>query len=129
MRRLCADVERAGGDDKARLFAEFEQELNVHERGEQVVHAATRQATAKGDEIGRARMAEERKIEWAIGELHGLGAGNGDFDARFADLHRAIVEHMAREERDEFPLLRRYLPAGLYRLAGEVQDIQIMTVR
>jgi hypothetical protein len=130
LRRLCDEVEHGGGD-KRRLFAEFELQVNVHERGEEAVaHPATRQATAKGDEIGRTRRAEERRIEWALGELHELGTAHAAFDGKFADLRVAIVEHMNREEQEEFPLLRRYFSAErLHRMAGELADIEILTAR
>jgi Hemerythrin HHE cation binding domain len=129
MRRLCADVARAGGADQRRLFAELERQVNVHERSEgRITHAATRGATPAGDAIGRARMTEEREIEWAIGELHTIGAGDATFGDRFAELRNALTEHMSREESDEFPYLRQFLsPAKLHRMAAEMHDLQVMS--
>ena len=127
MLRLCAEVDAARGEAKARRFAALGRLITLHELGDRtVVHPATRDSGALGDAVGRACTAEEIGIELAVADLARLGAGHASFDARFAQLCRALLEHTAHEERDEFPLLRLASPRRLGQLAGEVHDVQII---
>jgi hypothetical protein len=128
MRRLCGDVERAGGADKKRLFAELDLLVNLHELGDRtIIHPATRDSTPSGDAVGVACMVEEGNIERAIAELHALGVDDTAFDVKFAAVHAAILDHHAHEERDEFPLLRLYVkPQRLHMMVGQLHDIQVM---
>ena len=51
------------------------------------------------------------------------------FDSKFAIVHQAIHDHTAHEERDEFPLLRRYVSIQrLHMMAGELHDVEAMGV-
>ncbi|MEU4242589.1 hemerythrin domain-containing protein [Actinoplanes sp. NPDC026619] len=128
MRSRCAGVERSRGDQKARRIGELFQLVSVHERSEQaVVHPATRDSSAAGNMIGLARMAEENAIERSFGGLQELGNASPGFERGFAALCRALLEHMTREELDEFPLLRLYVPAQrLHMMAGALHDVQVM---
>ncbi len=128
IRRQCAGIERSEGADRHRRFTELSRAIYRHERGEQAfVHAATQDATPAGDPIGGARLVEEGVIERSLAELGDLGTGDPQFDRRFADLHRAIREHMSREELDEFPLLRRYVSVQrLHWMAAQLHDLQVM---
>jgi hypothetical protein len=129
MRRLCAAVDRAGGSDKKHLFAELDELVNLHERGDRaVVHPAARESTVVGgDAVARACMVEEGNIERGLADLKDLGVGHATFDSRFATLHKAILDHNAHEERDEFPLIRLYVRAErLHTMASEMHDIQVM---
>jgi hypothetical protein len=129
--RLCAKVQEAGGAERQQLFDALARLVHLHEVGERsVAHRAVRSSNKLGDEVGRACMLEERTIDLAIDELQGLGVEHADFDAGFASLRQAIADHAAREERDEFPLLRRYVPVDrLHMMAGELHDIQLMAAR
>jgi hypothetical protein len=128
IRRLCSQVERSEGEEKERWFTELSRKVHRHERAERaVVHPAIRSVTASSDMVGTARILEEGVIERSLAELDTLGARHPSFDRRFAVLHRAIREHMTREELDEFPLLRTYVPAQrLHWMAGELHDIQVL---
>ena len=130
MLTLCADVERSGGADKRRLFAELDLLVNLHELGDRrIVHPAARDSTPSGDAIGLACMVEEGGIERAMAELREIGVGDATFDVKFAAVHRAITEHDAHEERDEFPLLRLYVkPQRLHMMVGQLHDMQVMGV-
>lgn len=131
MRGLCARVAAAPGDDKARLFTELHDLVHRHENGERkVVHPATRNSSPAGDRIGVECMAEEGPIERALDGLQALGVADAGFDSGFAEVHRAIDDHTAHEEKDEFPLLRRYVTAQrLHMMAGELHDVQVLTGR
>jgi hypothetical protein len=128
MRRLCTDVRQADGADKKRLFAELYQVVNVHELGDlAVVHPAARGNTANGDGAAVACMTEGADIVRALAELHALGVEHASFDSKLAIVHQAIHDHTAHEERDEFPLLRRYVPIQrLHMMAGELHDVEVM---
>ena len=128
MRRLCTDLRQADGADKKRLFAELYQVVNVHELGDlAVVHPAARGNTANGDRTAVACMTEGADIARAFAELHALGVEHASFDSKFAVVHQAIHDHTAHEERDEFPVLRRYVSIQrLHMMAGELHDVQVM---
>jgi hypothetical protein len=131
MRELSLDIPVASGPAKHRLFAEFDALVNVHEFGDRtVVHPAARDSTPAGDAIGVACMVEEGAIERGLAELHERGVGDATFDVRFATLTRALLQHNAHEERDEFPLLRLYVrPQRLHMMVGQLHDVQTMDVR
>lgn len=128
IRRLCAAVERARGDEKAQRFDDLVEAFRRHERGEQsVVHPAARDSTAAGNLIGLARVTEEDSIERSFEGLQVLGAGDSGFDRAFTRVYRAVLDHLTREELDEFPLLRLYVPVQrLHMMAGELHDVQVM---
>jgi len=128
MRRLCTDVRQASGIDKKGLFGELYQLVNVHELGDlAVVHPAARGNTANGDGAAVACMTEGAGIARALAELHALGVEHATFDGKLAIVHQAIHDHTAHEERDEFPILRRYVSIQrLHMMAGELHDVEVM---
>jgi hypothetical protein len=130
MRRLSTDVRQAGETDKKGLFAELYQLVNVHELGDlAVVHPAARGKTANGDRTVLACMTDGGDIARALAGLHALGVEDVTFDSKFAIVHEAIHDHTAHEERDEFPLLRRYVSIQrLHMMAGELHDVEAMGV-
>jgi hypothetical protein len=131
IRRLCTDVRHpASGVSKERAFSALERLVTRHEFADRaVVHPATRDCTPIGDAVGRACLVDEGKIERDLAGLRRLGVGHADFDSAFAGLHQALLDHTAREERDEFPLLRRYVTAQrLHMMVGEAHDVQVMGV-
>jgi hypothetical protein len=126
IRRLCAAVERSPAGARRPRFAELSRAVHRHEAGDRtVVHPVTRMTSTAGDTIGAMRLVEERSIGRSLTGLDGLGTGHPSFDQRFAALHRAILEHLTREELDEFPLLRLHVPAQrLYGMIGELNDVR-----
>jgi hemerythrin HHE cation binding domain-containing protein len=129
LRQLCAQVHAASGDDKRRLFGDLAVLMRTHERGEQaVVHPVTRDHTQRGgDLVTGACAAEEERARWAILDLQDLGVDHPSFTAKFATFHQAVLDHAAHEERDEFPLLRRYVPTQrLHTMADELRNVQTM---
>jgi hypothetical protein len=130
LRQLCAEVQAATGHDKERLVGALAVLMRLHEIGEQaVVHPVTRDHTAPGgDLVAGACVAEEAQARWAILDLQDLGVDHPAFAARFAAFHQAVLDHAAHEERDEFPLLRRYVPTQrLHTMANELRNVQIMS--
>jgi hypothetical protein len=129
LRQLCTQVHAATGPDKKRRFGDLAMLMHVHELGEQaVVHPVTRDHTRRGgDLVAEACTAEEERARWAICDLQDLGVDHPSFTAKFATFHQAVLEHAAHEERDEFPLLRRYVPTQrLHTMANELRNVQTM---
>jgi len=130
MRRLCTDLREADGADKKGLFAELYQLVNVHELGDlAVVHPAARGNTANGDRTAVDCMTEGGDIARSLAELHALGVEHAAFDSKLGMVHQAIHDHTAHEERDEFPILRRYVSIQrLHMMADELHDVEVMGV-
>ena len=128
MRQLCADVQGAAVADKRRHFNQLNELVNRHELGDRtLVHPTARDATPAGAAIGVACMVAGGNIERALAELHELGVDDPAFETRFAAVHRAILDHHAHEERDEFPLLRLFVNTQrLHMMVGQLHDIQVM---
>jgi hypothetical protein len=128
LRQLCADVQSANGKDKTRLLGDLARLVHVHEYGERtVVHPVTRDRTTGGDPVGKACQAEGERAVRAIAELRDLGVDRPDFDAAFAAFREAVLDGDAREERDEWPLLRLYVPTQqLHMMAHEIRNVQAM---
>jgi hemerythrin superfamily protein len=129
IQRLCAEIPEATGDRKRNLFADLQQLVHQHELGERaVVYPAVSDSTPSGDGIGLACRIEGAGLEQSLAGLGRLGVGHPDFDDRFAAFRRAQSDHAAHEERDEFPLLRLYVPAQrLHMMAGAMYDIRVMS--
>jgi len=130
LRRLCTEVHTATGHDKKRIFGDLAALMRIHERGEQaVVHRVTRDQTRPGgDLLAGMCTAQEERARWAILDLKDLGVDHPAFTARFAAFHQAVLDHVAHEERDEFPLLRRYIPTQrLHTMANELRNVQAMS--
>ena len=129
LRQLCTQVHAAAGPERKRRFGALATLVRLHELGElAVVHPVTRDHTRRGGGlVAAACTAEEERARWAILDLQDLGVDHPSFTAKFAAFHQAVLDHAAREERDEFPLLRRYVPTQrLHTMANELRNVQIM---
>ena len=128
IRRLCNDVGDAGTLGRDRRFAELARLVNVHERADlAVVHPMARGRSLAGDGVVATCMAEEGNIEREFADLLALGVCHADFEGRFTALKAAIDNHLAYEEQEEFPLLRRYVQTQrLHMMAGQLHDTQVM---
>jgi hypothetical protein len=128
LRQLCADVQSAGAADKTRLLGHLARLVYVHEYGERaVVHPVTRDHTTGGDPVGRVCQAEGERAIRSIAELRDLGVDHPGFAAKFAAFREAVLDGDAQEERDEWPLLRRYVPTQqLHMMAHEIRNVQAM---
>lgn len=130
LRRLCTEMHAATGQDKKWIFGDLAALMRLHELGERaVVHPVTRDHIRPGgDLLAGACTAEEERARWAILDLKDLGVDHPGFTARFAAFHQAVLDHAAHEERDEFPLLRRYIPTQrLHTMANELRNVQAMS--
>lgn len=128
IRRLCHEVDAAGHDDKRRLFNELAELVNVHEISDrEVVYPSVADDTTGGAADAAACLVEAGNILRQVSGMQRIESGDVTFDTRFATLHRALVDHMAHEERTEFPRLRMYVPVQrLHAMARKAHDVQTM---
>jgi hypothetical protein len=130
IRQLCTDVRAAGREQKRHRLAVLQRLVHLHELGElAVAHPAARGSGPNGDTIALACQADGEQLERSLTDLGRLGVDHPGFDSRFAALSGALHDHATHQERDEFPLLRRYVPTQrLHMMASEMQDIRLMAV-
>jgi len=63
--------------------------------------------TAREGDVIDARLEEERQAKEMLLRLYESGPGARNFDDRLLDLRLVVLGHAKREERYEFPQLRR----------------------
>ncbi|MCM4081272.1 hemerythrin domain-containing protein [Paractinoplanes hotanensis] len=131
IRRLCDEVDTAGRSGKQRLFNQLAELVSRHEFSDRkVIYPSVVDHTTGGAADAVACMVEAGNILRELSGLQRVAADDVTFDARFANLHRVLLNHMAHEERAEFPLLRLYVPAQrLHAMANEAHDVQTMRRR
>ncbi|MBE1603365.1 hemerythrin domain-containing protein [Actinopolymorpha pittospori] len=123
IRALITQVRTETGDVKRESFEDLLRLLAVHETAEEeVVHPTARRKIANGERVVDARLNEESQAKDELSELYDLGVDHSEFDTRFAALADAVEKHASHEESEEFPGLRRELPADdLQKMAGAVR--------
>lgn len=128
IKKLFGQVTAASGTQKRELFEDLVRLLAVHEAAEEeLVHPLSRKDNAAGDAVVDARLAEEQQAKRELADLYDMGTGDPKFDTRFARLQEAVLAHAEHEQQEEFPALRRAVPAEqLTRLAGMVQAAEKM---
>jgi iron-sulfur cluster repair protein YtfE (RIC family) len=121
IRRLFADVEQAGADERSSLFHELVRLLSVHETAEQeLVHPAIRDLG--GADVVDARVGEEHRATELLSTLTDMGTEAEGFDTLLAQLREDVLAHAEHEEQAEFPILRQGTPRErLVSLAGAVR--------
>jgi hemerythrin superfamily protein len=119
---------RGGHEDKQQLFRELVRLLAVHESAEEeVVHRAARRAAFGVEDMVKSRLAEEHQAKQQIADLYDLGVDHPEFEARFARFADVVADHAAREEAEEFTLLRKQLSENqLQRMAHSVRFAESM---
>jgi hypothetical protein len=94
-------------------LAALREAVHLHQLGEiAVAHPAVRDSGPDGDTVALDRQARGERLERSLTELDRLGVEHPDFDATFAALSEALRDHVAHQDRDEFPLLRRNVPTA-----------------
>jgi hemerythrin superfamily protein len=125
---LFAEVLVALGERKRNLFQELVRVLAVHETvEEELIHPRVRVEAAAAEPVVDGRLREEQGAKRELAELYELGTEHPHFDRRLTSLARAVLEHAAREEQEEFPYLRSALaPAERRRLASAMRAAQAL---
>ena len=94
--------------------------LSIHEAAEEAhVHPAARGVT--GPAVAAARHREETQAKRLLARLQPIGPDGDGYLRGLSTLRRAVLAHAAREEREEFPALRRLRPLRRRMLGVEVR--------
>jgi hypothetical protein len=114
------------GTVRRELFAHLVEVLTRHEMAErEIVHPAVRGSGDAGSLVADERVHEEAAADRAIASLISRGPDDRNFGRALADVRDLVAAHAAREEADEFPLMRALLPlAQRQRMAGQVRAAQ-----
>jgi len=125
---MFGQVADASGEQKQDLFEDLVRLLAVHEAAEEeLVHPLSRRENAAGEAVVRARLEEEQQAKRKLAKLFDMGTGDSGFDAAFQQLRQAVLAHAEHEEHEEFPALRRAVPADeLTKLATQVLTAENM---
>jgi uncharacterized protein len=128
IKAMFGEVADATDARRQQVFEELIAMLRQHESGEQqVVHPVLRDLGGDESGVALARLDEEQMADRVVAELVALGTGDDGFDAKFDELRAAVLAHAAREERAEFPVLRRRLTSEqLHQMAGELRAVAEM---
>lgn len=113
----------AQGQPRHDAFVDLVRLLSLHETvEEEIVHPIARDVLPpRPDEGVDLLLEEEHRIRRHLIELTTAGADAPDFVDRLRALREAVLTHVRREERDEFPRLRRDAGQRLRGLADAVR--------
>ena len=101
VRDLFTDIKASAGARKRELFDELRQLLAAHETAEEMILRPTSRRVA-GAAVAEARNREEAEATATLARLETLDPGTAEFDTELAGFERAVLDHAALEERDEF---------------------------
>jgi iron-sulfur cluster repair protein YtfE (RIC family) len=100
-----AAVQTATGPERQRLFDRLREQLAVHEAGEEMVLRPVSRKDA-GAQIADARNKEEDEAAHVLAELEKMDVNDEQFSARLAEFEKAVSDHAAHEESEEFPAVQ-----------------------
>lgn len=107
------------GPGRAREFRRLARMLAQHEAAEEAhVHPVVRNAGRLG--AAAARVSEEARAKRLLARLWEKGPHDRGYLARLGLLAWHVTRHAAREEREEFPVLRGLGPVRRWTLAAEI---------
>ena len=89
---------------------------------EMYVYPAMRKYLADGDKAVEHDIEEHKELEETMKRLEGVEVGAPEFDETLRKLEELLADHIQDEEKDQFPELRRHVPATeLVEMAGKVE--------
>ncbi|MER6142053.1 hemerythrin domain-containing protein [Streptomyces sparsogenes] len=107
------------GPTRRKAFHQLVRLLAVHEAAEEAhVHPLARRVLRAGRTLSARRREEEKQAKRLLVDLWRTGPGGKGYLRKLNRLRRAVSEHAAREEREEFAALRRALSAPRLRILG-----------
>jgi hypothetical protein len=117
MRSLFDRAAGSTGDDAQMAFGDLAQLIAVHETAEErMIHPLLKQIRSD-DHLADRLLDEQSRISDALSDaLH--AAADGHLHDAITGLREMVTAHCRREERDEFPQLRRILPVPERREMG-----------
>ncbi len=114
-RHLRAAGEVGASENQRDLVQRIVRELSVHAAvEEQVLYSAARDLLPNGDALARDSLDAHAEVKDLLAELDGCDPTHEAFEARVARLMTLVEAHVAEEEGELFPELRRL--AGQERL-------------
>jgi hemerythrin superfamily protein len=122
IRELFSAVDKAADDEtKQERFEELRRFLAVHETAEELITHPRARMVDGGNSVVDARLEEETASKKLLASLDGMKVEDPNFDSRFKQLKKAVLDHAAAEERTEFPLLRQSSQSELAVMARAIQ--------
>lgn len=107
------------GPWRRRNFDRLMRLLAVHEAAEEAhVHPVARRALQHGRELAARRRAEEKQAKELLIALWRTGPDGAGYLRRLNEVRRAITQHAAHEEREEFQALRKAVGLPRLRMLG-----------
>jgi Hemerythrin HHE cation binding domain len=111
IRRAVAAVEAATGGARDAAVRALAGLIEAHEDVEaRLIHPLAEHELPGGRALTHTLVVEENRADELLSQLITLGAGDRRFAAVFAEFRGVILEHLRREERDEFAALRAGTP-------------------
>jgi hypothetical protein len=107
------------GPFRRRAFRDLVRLLAIHEAAEEAhIHPTARRVLPGGKALAAARRQEEKEAKKLLTRLWRIGPRGEGYLPALLKLRRAVLAHAAREEREEFEVLRREVSAPRRRLLG-----------
>ncbi|MEV6844886.1 hemerythrin domain-containing protein [Actinoplanes sp. NPDC051411] len=89
---------------------------------EMYVYPAMRKYLDDGDQAVEHDVSEHKELEQAMKALESADVSSAEFDTSLRHLESVLADHVQDEETEQFPELRRKVPASeLEQLAGKVE--------
>jgi hemerythrin superfamily protein len=89
---------------------------------EMYVYPAMRKYLDDGDQAVEHDVSEHKELEEAMKTLESVDVSSAEFDTNLRHLESVLADHVQDEESEQFPELRRKVPASeLQELAGKVE--------
>jgi hemerythrin superfamily protein len=89
---------------------------------EMYVYPAMRKYLDDGDQAVEHDVSEHKELEQAMKTLESVDVSSAEFETNLRHLESVLADHVQDEESEQFPELRRKVPASeLEQLAGKVE--------
>jgi hemerythrin superfamily protein len=112
IKSLLSLVQESKGEQRSEAFTKLRRLLAVHETAEEeIVHPKARRALDNGDDVVSQRLDEENEGKQALSELEKLDVDSTEFETKFQEFRKDILEHAEAEENEEFNKLAEALDA------------------
>ncbi|WAJ46522.1 hemerythrin domain-containing protein [Mycobacterium sp. Aquia_216] len=107
---LFAKTLASSGDSRETAFVDLRRLLAVHETvEEEIVHPRAKRKIANGTAVVGQRLEEEHEAKTVLQKLEKLDVDSAEFTRLLTELRDAVLEHAAKEEKDEFARLGQEL--------------------
>jgi hemerythrin superfamily protein len=112
IRTLLERVTDATGDARQEAFDDLREYLARHETAEEMIVRPLTRGIDGGKDVASQRMEEENESKDVLSELEKLDVTSAEFDNKYAEFRKSVLEHAEAEETQEFPLLQSNVSPG-----------------